>query len=193
MQYKIAASKIHSLVISVKFIACIAFLSIITNILLGWFILFKTKTVLRLVPFCFSKPISVNGNEFNSEYIEMMGALFATQKLNFTPQTISGSQEFLLHYVDPDTYVSFRNELFKEKEKIIDSNLSGSFYIKRIDSNLHDLSVKITGTLKLNAGINATKEIQKTYGIYFSNKSGMLFIKNFVPLKNTHEEYKWKS
>ena len=186
MEYKQATSTIATLAKNIKYAVIIIISLLACNFLLGTLLWHQSgHEDIVIVPMGLKTRASITNGGVSASYLESTAIFFANERLNVTPDNISGSNREILKYVNPGYYSDFKKQLTLDSETITKSQISSTFYLDKIKSNPANLSVLIYGHLKRWVGSRYLGSDQKIYQMTFSMSGYQLLLNTFREVNHT--------
>lgn len=186
MEYKQAQSLIVRLVRHLKLLSLTVASLLICNAVLGLVLWHQSnRRDIILIPSNLHQKIHLTQNGFSSTYLEAMAMMLINDRLNLTPQTVQGSNQNLLQFVDPAFYAAFKKQLYLDEKSIRKGKISSSFYVNKVHSDSKALAVTIQGQLKRWVGERLIGAEPKSYQLVFSRNGTLLRLKSFQEIKNS--------
>jgi len=180
MEFQIAQTKLQTLSGRLHYLLLISIGLLISNIFLVWLVGWSFSHQKRvIVPVEFKQPFVISDGTVDASYLRQMALFFVAERLSVTPNNINQSHNLILQYIDSKFYHEFLGILDKEKQAVINQNISSVFYPEEVMPNAKELSVLIKGTLTHWVGDTSIAPVKKNYIIKFSYRSGDLKVVSF--------------
>ena len=184
MDFKLSQTRLQVFSISIKALSVAVVMSLCLNIILSAYVMRDHRhQSIVLIPAGMSKQATLKENSVSESYLESLATMVVSERLNVTPESVSGSNENLLHYVDPSYYASFKKKLESEEGVIKQGKISSAFYPNRLVANTHSMTVVIQGRLKQWVGLRPIAEKTRVYKVTFSRNGYLLLLKSFKELE----------
>ncbi len=152
-------------------------LSLTINLLLAFAVLDKRQSVV-VIPSPAGQVYRI-GEVVNPAYLEDMARDVALTVLNLHPGTTDYVSDAILKMAHPAFYGDFKRYFDGWLTDIRRRKLSTAFYPTTVTANTHDLTVRITGTLKSYIGKAEVDSESVAYLIGFHNAAGRLTLSRF--------------
>lgn len=162
----------------------LAALSIVTNILIIFY-LFYSKGYERtvVIPPSISKSFWVSANQVSPEYLSEMAIFFVNLRFSMTPANATMQRDIILHYVEPNSYESIKATLVFEAEHMNKEHITTSFYPVDVKVNSTKLIARVVGDLHSTVGESPISPQRVVYQINFGYHAGRLLVKSFEEVK----------
>jgi len=185
MEYKHARSLIAKLANHIKLLSFGIAGLLVCNGLLGLLLWHQSgQKDIVLIPASLHQKATLTQSGVSHSYLESMAIMLASDRLNITPDNVSGSNQNLLTFVDPRFYTDFKNQLSRDAKIIKEGKITSTFYINTVRSNPKTLIVRISGQLKRWVGERLIGTEVKSYQLKFSMRGYPLRLTSFQEIKN---------
>lgn len=183
MEYQQARSLTSKLSRAITFLSILVLALLLVNALLGLLLWHQSgKKEIVLVPANLHTRASITQSGVSRSYLEAMAMMLVSDRLNITPETVAGSNQALLRFVDAQFYIAFKKQLAQEKLAIINGKIASTFYLNTLQAHPHNNEVIIRGQLKRWVGLRLISQQSKTYRLQFGLTGTPLLLQSFEEL-----------
>jgi conjugal transfer pilus assembly protein TraE len=130
----------------------------------------------------------IEGKRFSQSYLEEMALLFTHLLLDVTEESVIPQGEVILRYVRPEYYGTFKAKLLDDEKRLKKQQLSLNFRPKNFGFP-KPLVIDIQGILTSYVASQKVSQVQETYRLRFSQKSGRLFLDSFEVIQSEGEHF----
>ena len=181
MHYKPAQSVIGGLKRQLKGLVIGVLALLLCNALLALLLWRQSgrHVVTVLVPSTLNKRALLSRGTVSASYLEAMALMLVGDRLNITPDTVAAHDRHVLGFVMPDEAARFKRQLRLDERTVHHDQISSSFYVHHIKTDVVHLTVNVTGTLKRWVGTRALDDATKTYRLSFKAEGDPLLLSGF--------------
>lgn len=180
MEYRIAESRIARATKKVRWLSWVVTGLVMSHLVLGGLLTYQwSHHSVVLVPIGLQQSARIGGGQVSAAYLEAVAIMLINDRLNVTPETISGNDAHLLRSVDPAYYAAFKQQLLLDEETVQQSKVSSTFYLTDVKTQPDKLTIDVSGKLKRWVGERLIGEVIKHYKLKFSTKGYAVALTSF--------------
>jgi len=157
-------------------ITTFCFIVLMSNLLLVILALTKRERII-VVPPSVEKEFWIEGKKFSPAYLEQFGVFLAQLLLNKSPESISLQNRILLRFIAPDYLPVFKRALQKEKDEMIQKDLSYLFFPDQVQVFPDKKQIVLEGNRIAYLGTEIFLNEKQRYILNFAFARGSLLLK----------------
>lgn len=132
----------------------------------------------HFIPPQISGAFSISRTGVSEGYLMDMSSYHTQLRFNVTQSSVTRQFNALLGHVHASLYGELRAQLVKEVEQINHEHLSAVFYPLDFDTDIKNLGVKVSGTMRRFVGGELMSEVKETFLVKYVYEAGLLKITN---------------
>lgn len=132
-----------------------------------------------LVPPGLKTRVSLTAETVDENYAREMARYLVNLLLVYNPGTVRKQFEEALSIIAPEQVAAYQSKLFETADTVELSTVSKVFYTTKMQLNLDDHTIEVTGIEKTFVQDEKTEEFQKTYIVKFTIRSGRFYVTGF--------------
>ena len=183
MKFKNYLDENTNLTKQARLLRFVVFILVVAVVINGYFVYssrVKSRTIL-IPPYLSEGEAYVSGKDASDNYLEAMAKYACFLRLNYTPANVSKQFNAFLKLLTPPAYKEQSGVLYKQKEDVIQMNVSSSFFPIEIEIDRANKRIFVTGMLnQWTYDKHFVTDERKTYVIEYRIDFGRFFIENFI-------------
>jgi len=165
-----------------RFLRFVVFLLAVAVIINGFFVYSSgVNQKVILVPAYIEGEAVISGRDADDDYLKAMAKYVCFLRLNYTPANVSRQFNDFLKLLSPSVYKEVSTVLYKQKENVVQMNVSSAFNPVVIELDRNQRKLFITGKLsQWTYDKQFITDEDKTYMIKYRIDMGKFIVDGFV-------------
>lgn len=185
MDFRLSQSRLKVFSLVIKVLSLCVITSVTLNIVMSVFLMrCSSQQSIVLVPNTLKEESKIDNRSVSSAYLEAVATMILEERLNVTPDSVSGSNENLLRYVSPHYYASFKEQLKKDEMTIKRKKISSAFYPSEMIVDTNKLQVLVKGSLKRWVGLRSIGSENRMYKMTFVKNGYLVLLQSFKAMED---------